>query len=212
MIDKIIVGIDFSINSPAICIKESNKYKYFGFLRKNYKTSKANKIIINEFNNTKEDITTIWLEDHDTSDVYYKRELLNLKDAVYVIDVLVNTIKQNIDQKKEIYIGIEGLSFGSKANRLAEISGYQFLLRSEIYKLLQEFYVFSPMSVKLTAGKGNYKKDEIFNSFLINNTEANQVETFRSLNKKSGLLHPFEDMIDAYWVLKTVEKKILNIS
>ena len=205
-----IIGVDFSINSPGICIKEDGVYKYFGLIRKDYKLSKANKAIVERFNTTEENITTIWLENHPTSSVYYEREILNLKDAIYETQTIINLIFNNINLKNRIYIAIEGLSFGSQGNRLSEISGYQFILRSEIYKLLQEFYIFSPMSVKKVAGKGNLKKEGILKAFLEANATQNQTDIFISLMKKETLIHPFEDMIDSFWIVKALEKNILN--
>lgn len=205
-----IVGIDFSINSPGICIKEDGVYKYFGLVRKDYKLSKANKAIVERFNTTEENITTVWLENHPTSSIYHEREMLNLKDAIYETQTIINLIFNNIDLKNRIYIGIEGLSFGSQGNRLSEISGYQFILRSEVYKLLQEFYIFSPMTVKKVAGKGNLKKEGILKAFLEANAMQNQTDIFISLMKKETLIHPFEDMIDSFWIVKALEKNILN--
>ena len=85
-----IIGVDFSINSTGICIKEDGVYKYFGLIRKDYKLSKANKAIVERFNTTEENITTIWLENHPTSSVYYEREILNLKDAIYETQTIIN--------------------------------------------------------------------------------------------------------------------------
>jgi len=206
------IGIDFSINSPGMCIHQDDKYKYFGFIRKDYNLNKFEKSLIDKFSISINNIKTIWLNSHIKSEIYYEREILNLKDAIYLIDIIIKNIQDNVDDSNSnIYVALEGLSFGSKANRLAEISGYQFLLRNKIYDLGYNLYIFSPKTIKLTAGKGSLTKEGIQQSFIKENINKEQLKIFQTLSKKKVYPHPFEDMIDAYWTLKTLENKILNI-
>jgi hypothetical protein len=209
--ENIIVGIDFAINSTGICIKFNDEYKYYGLIRKDYKLNKKQKEIVNKFNQPINGIQTIWIDEHKTSKIYYEREDLNIKDAIYLNNLILDLIKQNIKKTyNNIYIIIEGLSFNSKSNRLVEISGYQFILRSKLHEVGYNLYIFSPKTIKQIAGSGSLDKEGIMQSFINQNEKQDQINTFLNINSTKILQHPFEDMIDAFWAIKTFENKILN--
>jgi len=208
---NLIVGIDFAINSTGICVKFDDEYKYYGLIRKDYKLNKKQKLIVDKFNKPINNIQTIWIDEHKTSKIYYEREKLNIADANYLNNVILNIIKQNIKKEyNNIYVIIEGLSFNSKSSRLVEISGYQFILRNKIYEAGYQLYVFSPKTIKQVAGNGSLNKEGIMESFINKNNKQDQVDTFLNINSSKVLQHPFEDMIDAFWTIKTFENKIFK--
>lgn len=206
MINNIICGIDFSIRSPGICIKSNNVYNFLGLIRKNYKLNKKQIQIINEFSSNINNIETIWLDEHLTSKIYYEKEILNLKDALYLTNIIMQYLNKYITENTNLFVGIEGFSFGSKGNCLTELAGYQYILRNEIFKITKNIYIFSPKSVKLVAGKGNFDKKEVMNSFINSHENKDQINSLIN----TGWCHPFEDMVDAAWVVKTLEEKILK--
>jgi hypothetical protein len=129
---------------------------------------------------------------------------------------------QKLDDEIESW-AIEGFSFGSTGNRLAQISGYQWLLRHMIshnYVIGSEaMWVFAPMTVKATAGKGNFKKEDMITAFLSSEDPAlRETGLWKALttepasfqNKKGAWLKPIDDIIDAYWVLRTLEKHMVE--
>lgn len=208
---EVLCGIDFSINCPAMTIKfEDGTFKFFGFIRNNYKLNKKQIAINNKYANENNGIKIISLDSHDTSKVYYERELLNLKDFIYLSDVIINEIKQNVSENDNVIVSIEGLSFGSKGNRLAELASAQIILREQIYKSGYKLFVFSPSSIKLTAGKGNFGKVEMKQAFITEMSKSVQLEDFSSLQTNIWQ-HPFEDMVDAFFVIKTYERFFKNI-
>lgn len=210
---ELIVGIDFAINSTGICFQLPNEqYKFIGLIREDYSLPKKAKEFINLFNKLTENIQIILLNKHDTSKVYHERELLNIQDASYLTDCIINCIQneaKNIDIEN-IFISIEGLSFGSASNRLAEISGFQYLLREKIYKLGYNLYVFSPKTIKMIAGKGNFNKLNMQEAFFKENINKKQLDIFKNTTTKIIMYHPWEDMADALFVTKTLKEKILN--
>jgi len=130
-----------------------------------------------------------------------------LKDAFILNNSIIEYIKNNIDSTDNVSIAIEGLSYGSIASRLAQISGYQYLLRERIYEVSNSLFVFSPKTVKMVAGKGNYNKEMMIKAFLASYLEnEDQYETFKQVNEEIACACPFNDMIDAYWVVKTLQR------
>lgn len=213
-----ILGIDFSIKSPAICVKYPDKSLVFlAFPRQDVIKEdmelllRQHGVIINRLNKEKP---------HPKTAILTLRERSSHDDAYVEISAILNEIYK-LDDKIESW-GIEGFSFASTGNRLAQISGYQWLLRhmiSDKYAIKSDaMWVFAPMTVKATAGKGNFKKEDMIAAFL-NSEDLALRETglWKALtanpasfqNKKGAWLKPIDDIIDAYWVLKTLERHIV---
>lgn len=206
-----ILGIDFSIKSTAAALLAGGTYTFYTFARTDV---------------IKEDVSLalraagVVVHSIPSEPVLPKkasiaeRERSSLQDASALIPGITQWFRY-LDIKA---YGIEGFSFASTGNRLAQISGYQWVLRWEMLKAgipPERFWIFSPMTVKATAGKGNYNKDEMIAAFLASDDLALQQSGLWSAlthhpglfqNKKGGWLKPVDDLIDAYFVLKTTEK------
>jgi len=75
------------------------------------------------------------------------------------------------------------------------------------------------MTVKATAGKGNFKKEQMIEAFLADSDPGLIVTQFWQAlknvpaefqNKKGAWHKPIDDLIDSYWVLRTLEKNLLS--
>lgn len=205
-----ILGIDFSMKSTAATLKTSDGYTFYTFARNSVVKAdiaislKAAGVIVNLVPDEKA------LPKKAT---IAERERSSLDDACILIPEIT---KWFTDLPIDAY-GIEGFSFASTGNRLAQISGYQWTLRWELKKIgmkTEQFWIFSPMTVKATAGKGNFKKEEMIQAFidcddpvLQNNSFhkaiKNHPEQFQT--KKGVWLKPIDDIIDSWWVMKTTE-------
>lgn len=212
-----IVGIDFSIKSPAVTvITNGGEFHFYTFAR--------NSVAREDF--------FITLKNHGVNVVNIpdeaglsKKALLTERERSSTADGImqVESITQALSTwafSEDDQVAIEGFSFGSTGNRLAQISGYQWLLR---YLLCQNckipvgnLWFFSPMTIKATAGKGNFKKEEMIQAFLdqpLNNElhagMKNHPAEFQ--NKKGAWLKPIDDICDSFWVAKTLMKTIATI-
>jgi len=134
------------------------------------------------------------------------------------VSAITKAIKSCKDECIESW-GIEGFSFGSTGNRLAQLSGYQWLLRHDLSLTFglnaDDMWVFAPMTVKATAGKGNFKKEQMIDAFLAEEDSDLRDHLFwKNLtsnptafqNKKGSWLKPIDDLIDSYWILRTLER------
>ena len=215
-----VLGIDFSIKSPAICVKYSDDSLVFlAFPRKDVIKEdmelllRQHGVIVNRLDKE--------LALPKTANLTF-RERSSHDDAHVEISAVMNELHK-LDDVIESW-AIEGFSFGSTGNRLAQISGYQWLLRHMIshdYSISSAaMWVFAPMTVKATAGKGNFKKEDMITAFLASE-DASLRETglWKALttdpasfqNKKGAWMKPIDDIIDAYWVLRTLEKHTAEI-
>ena len=83
------------------------------------------------------------------------------------------------------------------------------------------FFTYSPMTVKATAGKGNYKKEQMIDAFIQSEDESLRQTLFwqaitnnpTQFQTKKGLwVKPIDDIVDSYWVLKTMENDVEELS
>jgi hypothetical protein len=207
------LGIDFSLKSPAATLKAGNLYTFYTFARNTavkenvILSLKAAGVITNIIDNEPALAKKATIAE---------RERSSLEDANILIPEIIKWFK---DLPISSY-AIEGFSFASTGNRLAQISGYQWLLRWEMLKMgiaPKDFWIFAPMTVKATAGKGNFKKEDMIAAFL--NTEDEDLKNTglwkgmtnspQSFQNKKGLWEkPIDDLVDSLWVLKTLEKTL----
>jgi hypothetical protein len=205
-----ILGIDYSIKSPAATLKSGDTYTFYTFARKSVVKGdtelalKAAGVIVELI----PDEPTLPKKASITD-----RERSSLLDANQQIPSII----KYFSDLPLIAYGIEGFSFASTGNRLAQLSGYQWVLRWELLKLgmsSDSFWVFSPMTVKATAGKGNFKKEEMIQAFIdcedpqlqatgFHKAMKTQPELFQT--KRGAWLKPIDDIVDSWWVMKTTE-------
>jgi len=216
------IGIDYSINSPAICVQNGSKLEFISLARigvaneKFYETLESFKVKVITSNPLKNSPTVL-----DSS-----RE--SILDAISLATKTVNGIIEicGPGDNTQNVLAIEGFSFGSKGNRLAQLAGYQYVLRMQTLAYLispiniENMWLFAPATVKSTAGaagRGKGKGDMI-TAFLEHEDKLpgleehpfyiemkKNPETFQ--NKKGKWQKPIDDLIDAYWILKTYHKK-----
>ena len=209
-----VLGIDFSIKSAAAVLRSGDIYTFYSFARKG--------VIKEDFKNVLAAAGVMIFETPEEAPEKKvsigERERASMRDA----RLLIPTIANCFTQLPINYWGIEGFSFASTGNRLAQISGYQWALRWELLNGgldIDKFQIYSPTTVKSTAGKGNYKKEEMIEAFIHSRDpflEKNGLqlalkkmpEWFQT--KRGAWLKPLDDLIDAYWVLRTVEAHTLG--
>ena len=209
------IGIDFSMKSPAVCLdRNTEELDFFCFPR----TGTAKEKVLENLNTA--GVRVCQLPNESTlpkKASIAERERSSLVDAKMQVESIFLRV-ESLHMDEDVTVGIEGFSFASTGNRLAQISGYQWLLRylylTQGQMAPENFYVFSPMTVKATAGKGNYKKEEMIAAFIASDDSRltnnpfwlamkNTPELFQ--NKKGGWEKPIDDIVDGYWVLRTLE-------
>ena len=217
---KTIIGIDLSLNSTGICILRGDSINLVSV----FKTDNNIEKIFSRndhfalLRGCSELKMILKNKELDKSSEYHIREREKISNFVYLANEIKDAIIGSICDDDDVYIGMEGISFGSPGNSLIDISMLTGILRSEILKILGNdsgrFFVFSPTAIKKFAGKGNFKKIEMYDS-LCSQTEVNS--EFITLIKekkdmmvtKSGTVKkPTEDIIDSIWVARFLKHEI----
>lgn len=170
----IVVGIDYSMSSPAICVHEGKDWSidnckfYFLTSRKKFlfPSSMFHATLHKDYNTQEERFNNI---------------------AVWAISKIPASSK----------VGIEGYAYASKGV-VFDIGENTGLLKHTLWKKKISFVVFSPPSIKKFAtGKGNANKLAMYHSF-VKETELDISAIIDCIEGES----PMSDIIDSYYIAK----------
>ena len=218
-----LVGIDFSINSPAFCCLKDGVYTWGSVTR----SERSKESLIK---NTKKpyywldcdpNFTLDFIEKQDLPDDYSGRERMKIGYFLSIADGLWDSIK-GIMGNSDFSVAMEGLSFSSNGNALIDISMATSLLRERIIKEVgvDSFYVFSPTSIKKFALKGNAKKDELYEALCNFKEDETNLEVFTRMlasnkeewvTKAKQVNKPIDDIVDATWINLYLKKELEGI-
>lgn len=216
MNEKIFIGIDFSINSPGMSVLTNNEHSFVSFVNtpkdlsatKIPKSLSIHKELLD--NNLCNVITYIRDKKHE---IYSIDQSNKIKNAIDLATIIINTIKEYIQKSKNVYIAIEGYSYGSKGNSFIDLIAFNSILREKIVTVIgyKNFHIFSPSEIKKYAGKGNANKIMMMN-YWFNNSLNDKTLTSNPLYKwcmdnkemiidnKDNIRKPLDDLIDAYFI------------
>lgn len=190
----IYVGIDYSINSPAICVEaKENFYNFFTVQKKDNKCCRKLDML--------NDVQVITLEKEGMTDFEF------IDKQTDTIVEFIQTI-MDLHKDKELLIGIEDYIYYSQQNSLIDIVQGTTVLKYKIIKKWGEKVLnkYSPTHIKKFATeKGTASKDDMlfaYNRLKLTNPFS---EWCHKLSKSHK---PEEDMIDSFWVLKTLKSEL----
>ena len=174
-----IVGIDYSLNSPAICIAGDD----FDFNKCSFHFLTSKKKHIGKFG---KNIFGYEIKDYKTP----IERFTNI--STWALDIIhkhkTNTAK----------IFIEGYSFGSKGQAVFQIAENCGILKYRLQEKKYPYETVVPSVVKKGAsGKGNADKQLMYESFT-KHTGVDLLETFEA----EKLNNPVTDIIDSYYIAK----------
>jgi hypothetical protein len=173
-----IIGVDYSITSPAICVYDGKKKFSFEACKCYNLTSYEN----------------IFSKDIKFS--FHKGYKSEIQRFHNISEWALKIITSYIDDIK--IVGIEGYSMGSKG-KVFNIAENTALLKYKLFAAAIPFDTVPPTSVKkMATGKGNANKDVMFEQFIKDTNRDLKKEL--QPNRKLG--SPTTDVIDAFYITK----------
>lgn len=199
-----IAGIDFSINHPSICIYDTETKECSFLIFPKEKTKGHNNL----------QDTEIKIIDIDRFDVQNgmtttDRERLSTTNAIILSECIIQSLPNDID-----IVALENLAFSASSNRLAEIAGYQYILRERLINKYgsQNLFFFAAMSVKARAGSGKFDKNKMIESFIDKEhsgvslkIQDKLIEEITYFKKTKNWIKPIDDIADSFWIAKCAE-------
>ena len=169
---ELYVGIDPSINSTGITINiwENNSLftEVFYIIKGNKLTKKEQKVTEDDDLNKVIYSTYEKIDIKDAKDSH-ELELIKTKNLLNIVNVISHIITVYSKHCDYIYVGMEGLSYGSsvRTRSIYELAGLNYLIRNELMtKHMCKLYILPPTEVKKFAtGIGNCSKDAVINVF-----------------------------------------------
>ena len=222
-----VVGIDFSLRYPSLCVsRDFEQFEFVGIV--NTKMSKVNWDFLAEASSKYADVDFANIaEEHERSDVYHVNERVKLLNFVKIAGRVVFEIKKRTQESPEVVVAMEGISYGSKGSALLDIcqaTGIlrHALLREVLASQIKKLFVFSPAELKNAIGlKGNATKTEIYgkfredpgiagamNSGLYQMITENESSPYVYNEKKDEVPSPINDMLDAYLSVRKIYNNV----
>lgn len=190
---KRIIGIDYSLTSPALCYHPAKKKFKFKNCRFGFLTSK--KTLDGTFLNGQ--VTGRLVRDYSTDLVRFTQNAIDLKSFIAPITLG--------DQ-----VAIEGYAFGARGMRIFQIGEATGIL--SLMMMLENGSLLNngrnicrpaPSEIKKYAtGKGNSNKEKMLSAFV----DETGVDLVAEMHLKR-LTNPVDDLIDSYFICKWLHEK-----
>jgi hypothetical protein len=216
------IGIDFSLTSPAFCVLKDGEYSWGSLTRtdrtaESLRKSKDKPYAILEGDPS---IDLFFLAKKEMPEEYSAKERVKIDYFQEVVDSLWSHIEPFLGE--DVKIAIEGLSFSSNGNALIDISMATALIRKKIVDKIgsKNFYVFPPTAIKKFAGKGNFKKDEMYHALVekaptaggnfSDFTDVISKHASSWITKSKQVNKPIDDLVDASWICLFLQETLKN--
>ena len=216
------VAIDFSLNSPGICIynDETNKFHFISYIKEKNGTKKEQKL--QEEIGMLDDVTLVKQPDFSVSKEYSSKELLKIMRYDVMSNQIISLILNECTDGSGFIIAFEGSSYGSKmgTNNLIDMAAAAAILKMKMLSVLKpsDILTVAPTSIKKFAGKGNWNKRKVWDSFEQNMNNNESIETSDFFKFCKGLIEPesskvptpFDDLVDAFFLCDLIAKDYLE--
>jgi len=223
---KVFIGIDFSINSPGITIFKDNQFIFTSFTNNEGKTlKKIPKSLQLHFDLVENNSINLEFYNRRKRDENYSLDQFQkIEDSKSLAEHIVRYLKQ-FTKDCEVMIGIEGYAYGSKGNSFLDLIAFNSVMRNYLYN---EFYekdkfnikIFSPSEVKKCAGKGNANKSMMYQYWITNILSDKELEKSNLYQwclsnsdriDVENIPKPIEDIVDSYFVCSILRKELAKV-
>lgn len=207
-----LVTVDFSLNSPGICIWQSdtNRYHFISYLKPNSgtKAEQRRQEDIEQF----PDVSLIHQPDWKASvGDYSKNEFAKIKRYITTADHIIALITGITQTKEDYHVAFEGSSYGSKmgTNNIIDMAAGAAILKEQMISKLEvkNLLTVAPTTIKKHAGKGNMNKAALWMAFLNNVCESPELANsplykycVSEIGEVKKVPKPFDDLVDAWFL------------
>ena len=178
---KKIVGIDYSLSCPAVCVLNSKGFQSSQFF---YITTKK------KYEGKSKNITGFLMKPWE--------------DPIERFKLLSDFVLENLPDNSIIFI--EGYSFGSKGRAIFQIAENGGILKYRLQKRFTCKTIVPSVVKKLATGKGNADKQKMYEAF----TRTQGVDLMKAFDQQT-LNNPITDIVDSYFIMRAgFENSISN--
>lgn len=204
------LAVDFSLNSPGLCIFNDKKKSYHFISYIKPKTGTKAEQRLQEELSLLEDVTLVYQPDFTNNESFSSAELLKVKRYDKMADDIINLVLQNSFEGDGFIIAFEGTSYGSKmgTNNMIDMAAGAAILKLKLLKTLnpEDLLTVAPTTIKKFAGKGNMNKLQLFDAYQKNVNEDQILaksplwKIVKDLEIGKKIPKPLDDLVDAYFL------------
>jgi hypothetical protein len=214
------IAVDFSLNSPGICLynDKSKKYKFIGYIKP--KTGTKKEQALQEELGMLQDVTMVTQPDFTNDENYSGSELAKVKRYDRMADEIINLILQESFPGDSFTIAFEGTSYGSKmgTNNMIDMAAGAAILKLKMLKTLKpdDLLTVAPTTIKKFAGKGNMNKSQVFEAFISNSIDDKSLlkspfyARVKELDCGKKIPKPVDDLVDAFFLAAMISTSALT--
>ena len=205
-----LVTVDFSLNSPGICIWQSatNSYHFISYLEP--KTGTKAEQRMQEDMDMFPDVSLLDQPDWKASiGDYSKNEFAKIIRYKTTADHLLKLITGITQTTEDYHIAFEGSSYGSNTNNIIDMAAGAAILKQQMIAQLEvkTLLTVAPTTIKKHAGKGNMNKAALWVAFLNNVCESKELAKstlhkycVSEIGEVARVPKPFDDLVDAWFL------------
>lgn len=200
-----LVAIDYSINSPGICLIKDGMPYYISYIKPKSGTKKQQ--ALQEEMNLLDDVTLINQPEPNVD----KQELTRVMRHRVIAEGICDLIAEHTNTDEEYKIYFEGSSYGTSrfgTNSLIDLASASSILKSYLIDRFNVtvLEVYAPTTIKKHAGKGNMKKMEMWEVYLKDesNRESGLWNFCQQFKEDKKIMKPLDDLVDAYFIMSYV--------
>lgn len=204
------IAVDFSLNSPGVCLynDKSKKYHFIAYMKPGTGTKKDQKL--QEEMSLLKDVTLVSQPDFSKEEEFSSVELAKIKRYDRMADDIINLVLQDSFEGDGFTIAFEGTSYGSKmgTNNMIDMAAGAAILKLKLLKTLmpEDLMTVAPTTIKKFAGKGNMNKSQLFEVFFNNGIGDENLEKspfygwIKSQDFGKKIPKPIDDLVDAFFL------------
>lgn len=208
------IGIDYSLNSPSICIDNGDSLEFISFFNTDGQVWKREKPLKKfHYHNILDNIIRLVPYSRNTDKTNYQTEQTSkMRDAAYMATLITDTIRECANDY-DIVVSIEGFAYASKGAAFIDLILYNSFLRRELLSAFgfDQLVVVAPTEAKKLAGKGNADKEYMIKAFIENRLgdnllADNPLYKYVAENELDyNNIKPIDDLIDSYWIMRCIK-------
>ena len=210
------LAVDFSLNSPGVCLynDKSKKYHFISYMKPGTGTKKDQKL--QEEMSLLKDVTLVSQPDFSKEQEFSSVELAKIKRYDRMADDIINLVLQESFKGDGFTIAFEGTSYGSKmgTNNMIDMAAGAAILKLKLLKTLmpEDLMTVAPTTIKKFAGKGNMNKSQLFEVFFNNGIGDEILEKslfymwIKDQDFGKKIPKPIDDLVDAFFLAAMISK------
>ena len=210
------LAVDFSLNSPGICIynDKSKKYDFIAYMKPGTGSKKEQQL--QEEMSLLKDVTLIYQPDFSKEEEFSGGELTKIKRYDKMADDIINLVMQDSFVGDSFIVAFEGTSYGSKigTNNVIDMAAGAAILKLKLLKTLQpeDLLTVAPTSIKKFAGKGNMNKSQLYDVFFENGIKDENLgkspfyKWIKDQDFGKKIPKPIDDLVDAFFLAAMISK------